>query len=64
VVFVVEQVGVGTQSNSKQAAMRLSLKKDNLTITTGPYFQTCETGAYVIVDSDLRYVKSRYLSGC
>jgi hypothetical protein len=29
-VFVVGQVGVGAQANSKQAAMQLSLRKDNL----------------------------------
>jgi hypothetical protein len=28
-VFVVGQVGVGTQVNGKQAAMQLSLRKDN-----------------------------------
>jgi hypothetical protein len=63
-MFVVEQVGVGTQANSKQAAMQLSLTKDNLTITTGPYSQTRETGAYVIIDSGLRYIKSTYQPWC
>jgi hypothetical protein len=29
-MFVVGQVGIGTQANSKQAAMLLSLRKDNL----------------------------------
>jgi hypothetical protein len=52
-VFVVGQVGVGTQANSKQAAMQLSLRKDNLRSQLDRIsFQTCETGPYVIIDSD------------
>jgi hypothetical protein len=35
-VFVVGQVGVGTQANGKQAAMQLSLRKDNHNWTVGP----------------------------
>lgn len=51
-MFVVGQVGVDTQVDCKQAAMQLSLRKDNLQsqLDRQPV-QTCEIGAYVIIGS-------------